>query len=92
MSKFTKIRRWAKVKGYKIEDVDGYGGQPTIKVVINNELTFKSSFKPSTIYQSVRGTKGNAKGLYLATNNGYDIYMYSQQLIIETMEERIRKS
>ncbi|PGO60663.1 hypothetical protein [Priestia megaterium] len=91
MCKFTKIRKWADEKGFKVEDERGYGGQPCIRVIVNDKNEgFKLEMRESTIYHSVRGMKGERAGLYLELNKrGHrttGFYQESQTVAIEEME------
>lgn len=99
MSKFTVVRKWAEEKGYKIEDTFAYGDNKAIKVIINDEHSFKCETKKSTIYTSIRGQKGNCGGLYLTHEHKpkdgrfvrpYDFHKTSQKEMIQSMEREIK--
>jgi hypothetical protein len=59
--KFKKIRVWAEAEGYKVKNWEGYQSI-TIFTEVGN---FEVSHRESTIYHSIRGMRGNPKGLYV---------------------------
>ena len=97
---FTKIRKWAENKGFKVEDVWAYGNKPAIQVTVNDDLHFKIEMRDSTIYHSVRGIKGDRAGMYMSSHRkpkdgryfrAYGFYQESQTYAIEGMENEIRE-
>jgi hypothetical protein len=101
MIKFTKIKKWAKENGYKVEDAYVYyQGTGAIRVIIDDHNSFKCEEQKSTIYMSIRGQRGSAGGLYLTyerkPSNGkfysdYGFHKLSQREMIEDMEETIKR-
>lgn len=99
MSKFTKIRKWANEKGYKIEDAS-ISYIPAIRVIVDEENRFKCEERRSTVYMSIRGQKGDAGGLYLTHEykpkdgrfvRPYGFWKASQKEMIEDIEREIQK-
>lgn len=97
MKTFTKIRKWAEEKGYKVEERNY--SRPSIRVVISEEQSFELDMRESTIYHSIRGMKGDCAGLYLAENlkpksgkfiRSYSFHQRTQKEAIESMEKDIR--
>lgn len=93
--KFTKIRKWALEKGFQVEDVPGYGGQPCIKIWINaNRNGFAVEIRKSTRFLSARGQmKGQAAGMYLSVAEGSvqrnSIHLDTQDDIISHIEQTL---
>lgn len=90
-AKFTRIKKWATEKGYTITK-GSYSN--SIRIFIDNSFNgFEISFHESTIYRSIKGMRGEPKGLYIAEirNNrlGYSFHKKSQSEIIEEMEYEI---
>lgn len=89
---FTKIRKWAQEKGYTIEE-----HSKSISVKVNKKLSFTIENRESTIYRSIRGIKGNPKGIYLTEFSqrfkscGFSMHYKSQKNIIDRMEEVIEQ-
>ncbi|AZU98981.1 hypothetical protein pW2_156 [Bacillus phage pW2] len=98
---FTVIRKWAEKNGYKVEDTWAYGDQDACRVIVNEKLSFKAEMRNSTIYQSIRGQRGECAGLYLTEERkreegepyrrNYAFHMTSQKHAIENMESDIKK-
>lgn len=94
---FTKIRKWAEEKGFRVEEKSGYGGKPCIHVYTGDRTGYAFDMRDSTIYMSHRGQRGNAGGLYMAQirptkrndvgiDVGYGFQERSQSYCIEKME------
>jgi len=98
---FTVIRKWAEANGYKVEETWAYGDQDAIRVHINEKLSFKAEMRKSTIYQSIRGQRGDCAGLYITEDikheagttwrRSYAFHKPSQKYAIESMESDIRR-
>jgi len=100
MSKFTRIIKWAKDKGYEIKDTYAYGDNKAVLIVVDEENSFKCETRDSTVYMSIRGQRGNAGGLYLTHKRkpkdgrfirDYAFLQSSQKEMIMVMEGQIRK-
>ena len=79
---FVNVRKWAQEKGFKVTDWDD---QRTITIQAG-EKRFVLQQRESTIYRSVRGIKGNPKGLYLSGVWKYAFKVASQKEAIQEME------
>lgn len=95
-NKFTKIRKWAKEKGYEVIERRGYGGAPQIKIVINDKLYFEAEMKESSITHTIRGKQGYCAGLYITTfetgyNRHYAWHQRTQVDAIKYMERDIER-
>jgi hypothetical protein len=97
---FTKVRKWAEEKGYKVEETYAYGDKSAIKITVDEENSFKCEEQDSTIYMSIRGQKGNPGGLYLTHiykpkdgkyYRNHAFHKRSQKEMIEDMESDIKK-
>ncbi|UUV46906.1 hypothetical protein [Bacillus phage vB_BanS-Thrax4] len=98
---FTVIRKWAEKMGYTVEDTWAYGDQDACRVVVSEKLSFKLEMRKSTIYQSIRGQRGDCAGLYLTEERkreegepyrrNYAFHQRSQREAIEDMERDIKR-
>ncbi|UUV46373.1 hypothetical protein [Bacillus phage vB_BanS-Thrax2] len=98
---FTVIRKWAEKNGYKVEESWAYGDQSAITIQINEQLSFKAEMRESTIYQSIRGQRGECAGLYITEKEkhvqgqpyrrSYAFHKPSQKYAIEDMESKIKR-
>lgn len=107
MKSFTKIRKWAEEKGYIVEDYKGLiSDRQQVTIHATDDIKFQIENRESTVYQSIRGKRGNPKGIYLSTNrfyadangsgkaywhSGYGFCHYTQKEIIESMETTIKR-
>ncbi|UGO50874.1 hypothetical protein PQE70_gp021 [Bacillus phage vB_BanS_Nate] len=97
---FTVIRKWAVAKGYTVEESWAYGDRPAIEIKVNEKLSFKAEMRSSTIYQSIRGQRGDAGGLYITEKiareegepyrRNYAFHKLSQREAIESMEHDVK--
>ena len=94
---FTKVRKWAEERGYKVEDVKGFGGLPCIvihTVMEGHVIPFELEIRESTIYHSIRGMKGRPKGMYLSVRGGRSssaLHQSTQGIAITVMENRMKR-
>lgn len=92
MSKLSKVKKWAETNGYYVKILD-YKNSYHLQITVSEDLFFYVSFKESSIFQSIRGKKGMAKGIYLAikyqNHLGYDFPYPSQKAVIEKMDQEI---
>lgn len=66
---FTKVRKWTKEQGHEIEDREAYGDEVCVVIrasLGDRVLSFRLEQRESTIYHSIRGMKGDPKGMYLS--------------------------
>lgn len=96
--KYTIIRKWAKEKGYELNEETDYFNAPSIDIVVNEKLRFKLEVRFSTLHYSFhhKKIKGWREGLYLRTLNRITLdsttfHQKSQKEAIKSMEERIKK-
>jgi len=93
--KFTKIRKWAIEKGFQVEDVSDYDGQPCIKIwADDNRNGFVVEIRKSTRFRTARGQmKGQAAGMYLSVAEGSvqrnSIHLDTQNDIISHIEQTL---
>lgn len=96
IKKLSKIKKWADTNGYAVKE-HAISRDYQITVSIHKNLSFTVSERESTVYSSIRGKKGNPKGVYLAINDtsnfgsGYHFQYPSQKAIIDEMDEVIVK-
>jgi len=93
--KFTKIRKWALEKEFQVEDVPGYGGQPCIKIWIDdNRNGFEIEIRKSTRFRTARGKfEGKAAGMCLSIVKDFiskhPIHLDTQNDIIRNIEHHL---
>jgi hypothetical protein len=83
--KFKSIRKWAEQEGYKVKNWDGYQS-----ITIFTEVgQFEVANRESTIYHSIRGMRGNPKGVYLSIPGFVGSPYSSQKEILNEIKDYI---